>query len=565
MKLAGFVLLILCVPCGAVERITDFHSDIRIARSGELAVTERFTVQVEGAQVKRGILRDFPTDYRDSAGNKVNVPFSVQRVTRNGQPEPYALERLQNGFRVRIGDANVMLPHGAHIYEIAYRTARQLGFYDEHDELYWNVNGNGWTLPFERITAEVHLPQAIAASLLRAEAYTGLQGARGRSYASFVRDGGAAFRSTRAFQPREGMTIVVAFPKGLVEQPTRAQRIKWFLNDNRAVAVGIAGALLVFLFLYWRWRLVGRDPRAGPRFPRYEPPPGIGPAGTRYLHKMGFDAGCFGAALLGLGERGILRIRQGGESYGLERTGTPPAWLPGEQAVVDALLPSLGTRHVIGKAHDPAVQAANAGLAASLQAHFGERLFSRNHGSILAGALLAGATALAMHLLEASPAALFTLGGLMALTVLLFRRWMPAYSVEGRKLQDHVEGLRQYMSVAEADDLKRMKAPPQTKEEFARLLPYAVALDIEKTWAHRFTLILGASAVAAAAGQYYGSDGGWGDGNPVAGLADSLSSLGETITAASTPPGSSSGGSDSGGSSGGSSGGGGGGGGGSGW
>ncbi len=549
----------------AAERVTDFHSDIRIARSGELAVTERFTVQVEGVQVKRGILRDFPTDYRDSAGNKVNVPFSVQRVTRNGQPEPYALERLQNGFRVRIGDANVMLPHGPHTYEIAYRTARQLGFFDEHDELYWNVNGNGWTLPFDRITAEVHLPQAIAASLLRAEAFTGLQGARGRSYASFVRDGGAAFRSTRAFRPREGMTIVVAFPKGLVEQPTRAQRLKWLLNDNRAVGVGMAGALLVFAFLYWRWSLVGRDPRAGPRFPRYEPPPGIGPAGTRYLHRMGFDAGCFGAALLGLGERGALKIRQSGESYGLERTATPAAWLPGEKAVLDALLPSPGTRHVIGKAHDPAVQAANTGLAAALQAHFGERLFSRNHGSIAAGAALAGATALAMHLLEAPAAALFAIGGAMALTVLLFRRWMPAYSVEGRKLQDHVEGLRQYMSVAEAEDLKRMKAPPQTKDEFARLLPYAVALDIEKTWAHRFTLILGASAVAAAASHYYSAESGWGDANPVAGLSESLSSLGETISAAATPPGSSSGSSDSGGGGGGSSGGGVGGGGGSGW
>jgi uncharacterized membrane protein YgcG len=564
MKHLLLLLAWLAAPAFAAEKITDFHSDIRIARSGELAVTERFTVQVEGAQVKRGILRDFPTDYRDSAGNKVNVPFSVQRVTRNGQPEPYALERLQNGFRVRIGDAGVLLPHGAHTYEVAYRTARQLGFFDEHDELYWNVNGNGWTLPFDRITAEVHLPQAIAASLLRAEAYTGLQGARGRSYASFVRDGGAAFRSTRAFQPREGMTIVVAFPKGLVEQPTRAQRLKWFLNDNRAVGVGIAGALLVFAFLYWRWSLVGRDPRAGPRFPRYEPPPGIGPAGTRYLHRMGFDAGCFGAALLGLGERGTLKIRQSGGNYGLERTATPAAWLPGEKAVVDALLPSPGTRHVIGAAHDPAVQAANAGLAAALQAHFGERLFSRNHGSIVAGAVLAGATALAMHLLEASAAALFAIGGVMALTVLLFRRWMPAYSVEGRKLQDHVEGLRQYMSVAEAEDLKRMKAPPQTKDEFARLLPYAVALDIEKTWAHRFTLILGASAVAAAASHYYGADGGWGDANPVAGMSESLSSLGETISAAATPPGSSSGSSDSGGG-GGSSGGGGGGGGGSGW
>ncbi len=139
----AFLLLLAALPCAAQERITDFHSDIRIERSGALAVVERFTVQVEGKQVKRAIVRDFLTDYRDSLGNKVNVPFKVERVTRNGAAEPFVLERLANGMRVRVGLAQAPLPHGPHTYEIAYRTARQLGFFEEHDELYWNVNGNG--------------------------------------------------------------------------------------------------------------------------------------------------------------------------------------------------------------------------------------------------------------------------------------------------------------------------------------------------------------------------------------------------------------------------------------
>lgn len=563
MRRLACLLLLAALPCAAQERITDFHSDIRIERTGELAVIERFTVQVEGAQVKRGILRDFPTGYRDGLGNTVNVPFKVERVTRNGAAEPFVLERLSNGMRVRIGSAQVLLPHGPHTYEIAYRTARQLGFFEDYDELYWNVNGNGWTLPFDRISAEVRLPQQIASSLVRAEAYTGLFGARGRSYTSFVRDGGAAFRSTRPFQPREGMTIVVSFPKGVVDEPTREQRMRWFLSDNRAAGVGMLGALLLVGFLYWRWSLVGRDPRSGPRFPRYEPPPGMGPAGVRYLHKQGFDAGCFGAALLGLGERGALKIRRSGESFALERAGTPDAWLPGEKPIVEALLPSEGARHVVEKTYDPDLRGALAGLKQELDARF-KGLFSTNNGSILAGVALAVGIAIAMDQLGASHALLFAVCGVMALTVLLFKRWMPAYSVEGRKLQDHLDGLRQYLTVAEADELRRMKAPPQTGEEFARLLPYAVALDVEKTWAHRFTLLLGASAVAAAASHYYSSDSGFSGGGAGAGIGDSVAGLADTVSAAATPPGSSSGSSsDSGG--GGSSGGGGGGGGGSGW
>jgi uncharacterized membrane protein len=148
----------------------------------------------------------------------------------------------------------------------------------------------------------------------------------------------------------------------------------------------------------------------------------------------------------------------------------------------------------------------------------------------------------------------------MAATLLAFEKWLPAYSVRGRVLQDAIEGLRQYLGVAEKDDLARMKAPPATPQEFARFLPYAVALDVEKTWADRFAATLGMAAVAAAVADYYTSDSGDGLFGGSSSFSSGVADMGAAISAAATPPGSSSG---SGG--GGSSGGGGGGGGGSGW
>src|SRR5699024_3033675 len=61
----------------------------------------------------------------------------------------------------------------------------------------------------------------------------------------------------------------------------------------------------------------------------------------------------------------------------------------------------------------------------------------------------------------------------------LFWSWMRAPTLKGRLLLDHIEGLRLYLTVAERDDIERRHgdAPPQTFEEFERLLPYAVALD----------------------------------------------------------------------------------------
>ena len=105
---------------------------------------------------------------------------------------------------------------------------------------------------------------------------------------------------------------------------------------------------------------------------------------------------------------------------------------------------------------------------------------------------------------------------------------------------------------------------PQTAEEFAKFLPYAVALGVEKTWADRFTATLGLAAVTAAVAGYYSSAAGGGlfSGGSI---GDSVGGIADTVSSAATPPGSSSGGSSGGGGGGGGSGGGGGGGGGSGW
>jgi uncharacterized membrane protein YgcG len=550
--------LSLAALAAAQERITDFRSELRIDADGTLAVTETIEVEARGESIKRGILRDFPTQYRDRAGNRVVVPFEVSSVTRDGQPEHFATESLGNGVRVRIGRAEVMLPPGRHTYEIRYRTARQLGFFERHDELYWNVTGNGWGFAIERASARVTLPRAVPAAQLAAEAYTGPQGAKGSDWRAQVVDGGAQYETTRALAPREGLTIVLTFPKGIVAAPSTAERTAWFVADNRAAGAGGIGVLLVGGWLYARWRRVGRDPKAGPLFPRYEPPKGVSPAAVRFISRMGFDHRCFAAGILGLGARGYLTVDQRGEDFHLKRTGRSVDWLAGDRPLADALFGSRDST-TITKTYDPQIAAAQGALAAALKQHYKGVLFSRNGGSMAVGVLLAVLTVGACIALEASAAVIIPTVVVLVAMLVAFSRWMPSYTVQGRRLMDEVEGLRQYLGVAERDSLARLKAPELTPQEFARMLPFALALDVEKTWADRFAAVAGAAAVSAAVASYYHSDRGDGFGS-VGDLGASLGDLGNAVSAASTAPGSSSG---SGG--GGSSGGGGGGGGGGGW
>jgi hypothetical protein len=157
-------LLVLCLlavlaplTVQAAEEIRSYHADIAIGSDGTLEVTERIRVNVEGREIRRGIFRDIPLRFEDETGRMREVGLDVVSVTRNGARTLHD-ERGSGILRVRIGDADVLIPHGEHTYEIAYRTDRQIRFFEEHDELYWNVTGNGWDFAILEASAEVRLP-----------------------------------------------------------------------------------------------------------------------------------------------------------------------------------------------------------------------------------------------------------------------------------------------------------------------------------------------------------------------------------------------------------------------
>src|SRR5688572_14883232 len=129
----------------AVDRVSALHSDIRVAASGELTVTETIELQTGPRDALRGVAREFAADYRDRRGARARVPLALDKVTRNGRPEPFALERAAGGMRLVTGQRGRALARGKHVLQIVYRTAGQVAFFDEHDELHWNV-GAGWSV-----------------------------------------------------------------------------------------------------------------------------------------------------------------------------------------------------------------------------------------------------------------------------------------------------------------------------------------------------------------------------------------------------------------------------------
>jgi len=155
----GLVCFLAAITAAAQsERILDFRSRIAVQRDGSVTVSEDIRVVSSGDQIKRGIYRDFPTRYQDRYGNSVRVAFEVLEVLRDGRPEPYHIKDISNGIRIYVGQKEVLLRPGTYTYTIVYVTRRQLGFFRDFDELYWNVTGHGWNFVIEHAEAMVELP-----------------------------------------------------------------------------------------------------------------------------------------------------------------------------------------------------------------------------------------------------------------------------------------------------------------------------------------------------------------------------------------------------------------------
>src|SRR5579862_1005888 len=259
------LLAVLGVASPADERILDFRADIRILPDASLVVRETIRVNSEHMKIEHGIFRDFPTIYTDYTGRRHTVAFTVLKVLRDGQEEPYSREPWENGVRVRMGDPNTTITEGEHTYELNYTATRELGFFPDHDELYWNVTGNGWEFPIDSASATVTLPYAVPSGQLKLTGYTGAQGSRESNlrYQQLEDGSEIVFETTTPLSSHQGLTIVVGFPKDLVAEPTNADRWQWFFSDNVHGLVGLAGLAVVLLYYFQVWNLVGRDPKPG--------------------------------------------------------------------------------------------------------------------------------------------------------------------------------------------------------------------------------------------------------------------------------------------------------------
>jgi uncharacterized membrane protein len=562
MKLyTTFVLILFGLAIAfSQERIISYDSHIKVEESGDLLVREVITVQAEGREIKRGIYRTYPTNYKDKMGTRFKVGFDVVEVLKDGVAEPFFTKKQNNGIAVYIGDEKTFLSKGVYTYSLTYRTTRQIGFFEDFDELYFNAIGGDWVFPIESATVLVELPQG--AEVVQLDAFSGREGTTTCDCELVSGDNRLKITTSRALQPREQLTFAVAWPKGFVKEPTTMEKWIYFFKSNFHVLFSLLGLGFVTLVYYRAWRKVGVDPPKGTIIPLFDPPAGFSPADITILHSLFMNQRAITAAIVNMAVKGHIKISYLKKKYSLERVSKDTSALTEEEKAIATSLFSSGNKIVLENKNHATFTKARTNAFNAIKKKLKPTYFSFNYSHLTKGIIASVVLVVLAFIVSPSPVIPIVLFMLMIVLVSIFTYLIKAPTLKGREVMDEIEGFKMYITVAEKKQLDAMHEPNMTPERFEALLPYAIALGVENQWGKKFENALAKSLqetknyspawyTGAAAGMAF---------SPSSFSSDMGRSFSSAISSASSPPGSSSG---SGG--GGSSGGGGGGGGGGGW
>lgn len=556
-----FILLILffssVVTKAQEEKIYLFHSDIEVEKSGMIQVREEIRIYSKGNLFKRGITRSLPLSRTDLQNNRIKIDYNVSKLLMNGAPVNFFTEKEGDELVIYVGERNIFLEPGFYNYEIHYETTGQVGFFEEYDELSWNVNGLSDKM-MDSVSSVVHLPEG--ANILSSSCYTGRMGSTESDCFSENLGDGSLKTIVANLPPNEMLTVSVAIPKGVITQPTgfEPKVLSWFDKNGMAV---ISAIFVLLLLIYYRgtWKKYGVDPPKPVVIPQFSPPDGLSPTAVGMLHKGYFMDDLITSSIVNLSVKGYLTIEEIIEKkglfgmrkdkvYSLSRLKNDFSNLPAEESIVlHDLFYSKDTVLLDGK-YNQDVSEMLQNYRKSLNKQFkpiideGQNIkFHIVPWFVLILYVIILAYFINSNLMhfEINRYSLFVTVPLLAILYIIYAIQIVRPGERKLHYKSNIEGLKMYLDIAEEKRMQFFNPPSVTPEKFEELLPYAIALDMEEVWGEKFEKTFLSSSIKPEAYQPI-----WYTGTYVnaALFGHALSStLSNTVSHTATPPSSSGG------------------------
>ena len=496
------------------EKIDFFDAAIQINSDSSILVSEQIHYDF-GNLVRHGIYRDIPYKYRARGGN-FTTKISVTSVTdENGLAYQYRTATEGENLQIKIGDPDIYVS-GKKVYVINYRVKRAINFFKDTDELYWNVTGTNWPVPIDSARATILLPSEIFASDVKLACFSGPFGSTSACSGLPITEEEMLNRlefSQEMLASGSGLTVVVGFPKGLVNKPPLWKSVLETVKDNSVLFL----PFLTLALFYYLWHTRGRDPKGqGIIVAQFEPPAGLTPAEMGVVYDERADQKDISAQIIHLAVNGYIKITKSEEKkwffhkndYLLEKLKPSDSLAGHEKLLLDALFKGRDTAALLtsAMAADQKKVLATVHVSA-LKNKFYKDLktitddiynavvvkgyFLKNPNKVR-GVYVGIGTALSfLGFWVLGPFGIWSGLSVIASGIIIgaFGFFMPKKTEKGVLAREHIVGLKEYLNVAEKDRLAFHNAPQKTPERFEKLLPYAMVLGVDQAWAAQFAQI----------------------------------------------------------------------------
>lgn len=410
------------------EQISTFDSTINVHTDASITITEKITVFANGKIIKRGLVRMLPKSYRDSYGINHHTVYHLISVELNGQKTPYHIKESRSKFSIYVGAKNIRLNPGWYEYTFKYQVNDAINFLKDADELYWNITGNEWALPINSASATIMLPTG--ADITHYRGYTGKKGSKGENYSvQQISPTSIEFQTTQPLPVRNGLTIAVAWPKGIITEPSFMQRMNNRLELNAGSYIVIEITFITLLYFLFVWNLYGRDPKKGTIFPRFTPPENVRPAQARFLMRMGFDMKSATSYLIWLATGGYIHIENTDRTFKLTKLNKNTSALDAEDnALLNTLFASKDSIELKSANRNEFIKFQRR-LKTQLAKYNNGRYFHNNTKFLIPGILLFVLSAIsaiffASNIVEAAFAIVWLSGWTAGTFYLLYQAWI---------------------------------------------------------------------------------------------------------------------------------------------
>ncbi len=460
------------------EQIKDFTVNVNVLKDGSLNIREDIHYYFDAP--RHGIYRNIPFTIYDN-NERYDMEYSFEDV-RDENGKKYKVEKGKSGEQwvLKIGDPDKTIT-GDHTYVITYTVRGGLRYFDDHDELYWNITGNGWEVPIRKTTAIINLPEEIKESDVKIDCFTGQQGETKKDCTGISNGKSTIFSNTIFLNSYEGLTIVKSFPKGTTAILLPEKYIPFFerwYGKITLIGIIIASVLwyvLLPIYLVVKWFRHGRDPEVGIAVTATYEPPKIGkrsltPAEAGALLDEHVDKRDLFATIIDLARRGHIKIREPKDKeFHLDLT-TPKkkdTLLPFETMLLEGIFEGANTIELKKVKFYTTASKVETQLYNLMVEH---KFFAKNPRTTRGLYYALGSVAL------------ITFNLILAFLAFLFGRHMPAKTLIGAQEASKTKGLRNFLKSQE----RQLNFQGDRQMLFEKLLPYAAAFGVEKAWAKRF-------------------------------------------------------------------------------